>query len=95
MKIGSYLPPVVMISVAMMFAGLRCWVDAAWIQVSADHPQFAGNLIWKRRSRPVSKAILVVAVTHAAGLLLFYFIRTELYLVHPKASGFLSDNGRQ
>lgn len=36
MKIGSYLPSVVLISIAMMFGGLRAWVDAAWIRDTAE-----------------------------------------------------------
>ncbi|EIN07262.1 Gaa1-domain-containing protein [Punctularia strigosozonata HHB-11173 SS5] len=72
LKIGSYLPAVIIISVAIMFAGLRRWVDA---------PQLGA------KSRPVPKALLIMACTHAAGLALFYCVNTTSYMEHPQLGG--------
>lgn len=32
LKIGHYLPSVILISVSTMFTGLRVWVDAGWVR---------------------------------------------------------------
>lgn len=38
LKIGHYLPSVIMISVALMFTGLREWTSAGWMKVNIIEP---------------------------------------------------------
>lgn len=38
LKIGHYLPSVIMISVALMFTGLREWTSAGWMKVNIVEP---------------------------------------------------------
>ncbi|CAK5265049.1 unnamed protein product [Mycena citricolor] len=69
LKIGSFLPSAVLISVSMMFGGLKIWSDAGWIRDRGDEksdPQ------WLERSRPVLPVLAIMLCTHllGAGLLL-------------------------
>lgn len=83
LKIGSYLPSAILISVAMMFGGLKEWTDAGWILESLGE-EFAAqktedkstpSMTWRRRKRPVMTALAIMAATHAAGGLLLWTIR--------------------
>jgi glycosylphosphatidylinositol transamidase len=91
LKIGSFLPSAVLVSVAMMFTGLYEWVNVAWILDDAptettkqkvdaidsqDKPQ------WVRRRRPVLQALGVLIATHVLGLVLFYVITTSFFVEH-------------
>jgi hypothetical protein len=66
MKIGSYLPSVILVSVSMMFGGFAEYVASGWTQVRADEKHE-----WQRRARPVLKALGITAYLHFAGLCLF------------------------
>ncbi|KAH9934715.1 Gaa1-domain-containing protein [Fomitopsis serialis] len=85
LKIGSFLPSAVLISVAMMFCGLQGWVKAGWAWVIGEAPDNTpGEKIvrdgrWSRRRRPVLKAIVVMAATHALGAVVFYLSTREWY----------------
>lgn len=83
MKIGSYLPSAVLISVAMMFQGLRCWVDAGWrpdhpLENKSDHSP--KTPIWSKRSRPVLHVLAMMLMTHLLGVALFLIIRSSWFL---------------
>ncbi|KLO08967.1 Gaa1-domain-containing protein [Schizopora paradoxa] len=69
LKIGHYLPSVIIISVAMMFGGLKEWTNAGWqrTQESSD----GSNIKWERRPRPVLEALLLMLATHIFGGLVF------------------------
>ncbi|KAF9454645.1 Gaa1-domain-containing protein [Macrolepiota fuliginosa MF-IS2] len=87
MKIGSYLPSAILISVAMMFRGLRCWVDAGW---RPDHPHSKKGdhspriPVWSRRSRPVLHVFAMMLMTHLCGVVLFLIVRSSFFLYRQK-----------
>ncbi|KAF5357896.1 hypothetical protein D9756_001418 [Leucocoprinus leucothites] len=88
MKIGSYLPSAILVSIAMMFRGLRCWVDARWctdpppIKKSDQSPQT--NTSFTARSRPVLPAMIVMLLTHLLGVVLFFATRSSWFLNDQK-----------
>ena len=93
MKIGSYLPAAVLVSTAMLFGGLGEWVNARWIQVSEPPiekgeggPTGQNRTRWVSRSRPVSTALLVIAGTHLAGVILFYSLTNSLVTSRKQVS---------
>ncbi|RDB21477.1 GPI transamidase component gaa1 [Hypsizygus marmoreus] len=88
LKIGSYLPSAILVSVAMMFGGLRVWVDAGWKVQSGSEKPLAGSstnttpLKWSKRQRPVLDVLCIMAFTHILGALLFSLISTSWYIEH-------------
>lgn len=83
LKIGFWIPSVVILSVAMMFSGLHEWVNAAWYlsevqenDSKEQQTQTQPTQVWKQRSRPVLMALSVMGITHLAGVLLFYVIKS-------------------
>ncbi|KAJ6497047.1 Gaa1-domain-containing protein [Mycena vitilis] len=76
LKIGSFLPSAVLVSVAMMFGGLRIWSDAAWIP---DTSEKRGDNEWLQRSRPVMPVLGIMLSTHALGGALFAAITTSWF----------------
>ncbi|KAF9265553.1 Gaa1-domain-containing protein [Marasmius fiardii PR-910] len=69
LKIGSYLPSGIAISVAMMFTGLQTWIEAAK----------------NNRTRPVLPVILKIMLpTHALGGILYFAITRGLVDSSPK-----------
>ncbi|KAJ7087836.1 Gaa1-like protein [Mycena epipterygia] len=77
LKIGSFLPSAVLISVAMMFGGLKVWSDSAWILdtlvQSAEKEGDTGPRSdkWIQRSRPVIPVLGIIVSTHVLGGILF------------------------
>jgi glycosylphosphatidylinositol transamidase len=67
MKIGSYLPSAILISVSLMFGGLRGYVMSAWTRA----PQ---SLEWTKQSRPVLRTILFIIATHTGGVASFLYL---------------------
>ncbi|ESK94596.1 gpi-anchor transamidase [Moniliophthora roreri MCA 2997] len=59
-KIGNYLPSAILISVGMMFSGLKAWIDAA-----------KDNM-----KRPVLAVVLTMIATHVMGVVVFMVIST-------------------
>jgi len=83
LKIGSYLPSAVLISIAMMFGGLKVWVDAGWFCYQADGSK--GVLPapkWSRRRRPVLQALSVMIITHFLGAMLFTLIQERIFIAN-------------
>lgn len=80
LKIGSFLPSAVIISVAMMFAGLYEWVNAGWALDGAssekDDKEGTTKPKWIRRPRPVLHALCIVIATHVLGVALFCVMST-------------------
>ncbi|KDR73500.1 hypothetical protein GALMADRAFT_100196 [Galerina marginata CBS 339.88] len=88
LKIGLYLPSAILISVALMFHGLRTWVDAAWLQEVEDikdRNSSAQVLKWQRRQRPVIGVLCVIAATHFLGLVLFNILLSSWFMNNYKA----------
>ena len=75
-KIGNYLPSAVIISTAILFSGLRSWVQAGWIKVAVSSKEGEAKdrrtMKWKRRSRPSLRAMLIILATHAWGAPLYF-----------------------
>lgn len=91
LKIGSFLPSAVLVSVAMMFSGLFEWVNAAWIPDDApteiterklDMIKARDNPKLVRRRRPALQALVILIATHVLGLVLFSTITTSFFLKH-------------
>jgi glycosylphosphatidylinositol transamidase len=83
LKIGSYLPSAVLISVAMMLGGLRTWADAGWFFYLVDvskAPKGAPTTKWSRRQRPVLKTLSIMIVTHLLGALLFTLVQAPAFI---------------
>ncbi|RPD66113.1 Gaa1-domain-containing protein [Lentinus tigrinus ALCF2SS1-7] len=85
MKIGSYLPSVILVGTAMLFSGLGEWVNAGW--TLASPPPLGGDektekasahTSWVQRPRPVLQAVSIMAATHLLGVLLFYALNSGL-----------------
>ncbi|KAJ6623502.1 Gaa1-like protein [Mycena sp. CBHHK59/15] len=96
LKIGSFLPSAVLISVAMMFGGLRVWTDSGWIPADivdvnekkegADMP---GGETWTQRSRPVIPVLCIMLTTHALGVMLFSALTNSWFLNNQTAASYL------
>ncbi|KAH7929712.1 Gaa1-domain-containing protein [Leucogyrophana mollusca] len=85
MKIGTFLPSAVIVSVAMMFGGLGEWVDAGTTlqkEVLASKSEVERpieQVKWTPRRRPVLPAIVIMIITHIMGLLLFFLISSPSF----------------
>lgn len=87
LKIGFFLPSVVIISVAMMFSGLHEWVNAAWYMTansatSEKQTTAVPSQIWAARTRPLLQTLLVMTATHVAGIVLFFAIKSPWATAH-------------
>ncbi|KAJ7343284.1 GPI transamidase component Gaa1 [Mycena albidolilacea] len=81
LKIGSFLPSAVLISVAMMFGGLKLWSDSAWIldtSIPLEKQGDAGDK-WIQRSRPVIPVLGIMLSTHILGGILFSVLTTSCF----------------
>jgi GPI-anchor transamidase subunit GAA1 len=65
MKIGSYLPSTILISVSLMIGGLSEYVNTGW-ELTSRQPER-----WSRRSRPVLRALMLIVSTHIVGAVSF------------------------
>jgi maltodextrin utilization protein YvdJ len=85
LKIGSYLPSVVLVAVSLMLGGLREWVNAGWMVVKDEHmppeKEKAANVTlnsskkkWIARRRDLLGAFMVVVASHLVGLSIFVVI---------------------
>lgn len=87
MKIGSYLPSAILIGVALLFSGLREWVNAGWVLIaneaqvkSEKSSEPVPSEKWTRRRRPVIRAVAIMAATHTLGAIVFCLLSTTWYL---------------
>ncbi|KAH9173624.1 Gaa1-domain-containing protein [Lactarius sanguifluus] len=74
LKIGSYLPSVVLVAASLMFGGLGEWVKAGWVEVKdeqrpSEKEKLDGGTSWT--------AFMVVVASHLAGLSIFVVICGE------------------
>jgi hypothetical protein len=85
LKIGSYLPSVVLVAASLMFGGLREWVNAGWAEVKDNHrppeKDTAANVSpnsskkkWVTRRRDLLDAFMVVVASHLIGFSIFVVI---------------------
>ncbi|KAJ7510073.1 Gaa1-like protein [Mycena galericulata] len=94
LKIGSFLPSAVLVSVAMMFGGLRVWSDSAWIADTSGQPekkesQESGRIKWIQRSRPVILVLGIMLSTHIMGGILFSVLTTTWFANHQTVASAL------
>ncbi|KAF8350571.1 Gaa1-domain-containing protein [Amanita rubescens] len=73
LKIGSYLPSALLVSVAMMFGGLKAWNDASLPTATKDTKNI------QPKTREVLSALIIMAYTHILGALLFWFLTSSWY----------------
>ncbi|KAI0374870.1 Gaa1-domain-containing protein [Pilatotrama ljubarskyi] len=98
MKIGSYLPSVILVGTAMLFTGLGEWVHAGWTfatpaplagdeknEKSASSQEIGGK--WRRRSRPVLQPIVIMVLTHMLGALLFFLVNSSWFVSNVQING--------
>ena len=76
LKIGNYLPSILLISVAMMFGGLAAWSDARGTPIDEGSSKRRGH---DQTSRPVLSALVLMVTTHAFGALLFWALSSAWY----------------
>ncbi|KAH8989189.1 Gaa1-like protein [Lactarius hatsudake] len=88
LKIGSYLPSVVLVAASLMFGGLGEWVKAGWVEVKDEHRPSEKEKVanatpnchkkkWITRRRDLLDAFMVVVASHLAGLSIFVVICGE------------------
>ncbi|EIM89833.1 Gaa1-domain-containing protein [Stereum hirsutum FP-91666 SS1] len=92
LKIGMYLPSAVIIGVALMFSGLREWVQAGWVQIPVaedtdpgvsdekQHRMVGRRLRWVKRARNVLPVMGIMLVTHILGGLVFMTISSSWFI---------------
>jgi glycosylphosphatidylinositol transamidase len=93
LKIGSYLPSAILISVAMIFRGLRYWVDAGWKlnhRIKNDGDSSPNTITWSRRKRHVLHVLTIMLVTHSVGIAIFFVVQSSFFLSNQKVSPFLA-----
>ena len=91
LKIGLYLPSAILISVAMMFYGLRVWVDAAWVletDFSSGEKSASPVTSWRARTRPTLPVLNIMVATHLVGLGLFITLASSVFLDHSQVGAF-------
>jgi len=93
-KFGGYLASAILVSVSMIFGGLRLWVVAGWEKyenagsVVAKEPitekealtkeKTVESVQWKPRERPVLIVLGVMLATHFAGWVTFLLITSPV-----------------
>lgn len=78
-QIGNFLPSVVLISVAMMFGGLKYWVQAGWELKQHKGKGLAQETQWMTRTRPVLPVLTVMLLSHALGVLLLRVLTSHWF----------------
>ncbi|EMD38058.1 hypothetical protein CERSUDRAFT_104676 [Gelatoporia subvermispora B] len=93
LKIGMYLPSAVLISTALMFGGLKAWVEAGWTQepvqpdsvaVEKKGPLDGLQTTWVTRCRPVLKPLGIMLAMHVAGVVLFFIISRPWFIANQQ-----------
>ena len=80
LKIGSYLPSALLISVAMMFGGLKAWNDASPPSAIEAKTVEDTKHVQPNRNRRVLNVLALMAYTHILGALLFWLLTSTWYL---------------
>lgn len=93
LKIGTYLPGAIIISVALMFGGLYEWVNAGWsydtVTKEVDGKVLTKQSKWTRRERPILIVHLAVIVFLEFGLVLFLEITTPSFMKNQSVRSLL------
>ncbi|KIJ41225.1 hypothetical protein M422DRAFT_68279 [Sphaerobolus stellatus SS14] len=88
LKIGEFLPSAVLVGVALMFGGLRLWVDAGWVEVadiSSEKSNDSGSksTSWKTRVRNVIPPLAIMVTTHVLGAVAFWLANSKWWIQLP------------
>jgi glycosylphosphatidylinositol transamidase len=87
LRIGEYLPTAVIISTAMIFGGLRIWVDAGWVEQRPAVKTPDSPLVkWKTRHRNALLPLVIMLVTHVIGGLTFLLATSSWFMTLPTVS---------
>ncbi|KAF8480712.1 Gaa1-like protein [Gautieria morchelliformis] len=94
LKFGQYLPSAVIVSVAMMFGGLRVWVDAGWVKQQwssekVNHGPAGKAPKWKTRRRNVIIPLVVMLATHVVGGITFFVVTNSWFLTRTDKTTYL------
>lgn len=92
---GGYLASAILVSVSMIFGGLRLWVVAGWkrgmmVRVIPDDkenekepkkewPTAVPLTVWRRRDRPVIRVLAIMLVTHVIGYAVFLLLTAPFF----------------
>ena len=80
LKIGSYLPSALLISVAMMFGGLKAWNDTSPPSSIKAKTVEDTTHVEPNRKRRVLNVLALMAYTHILGALLFWLLTSSWHL---------------
>lgn len=80
LKIGSYLPSALLISVAMMFGGLKAWNDTSPPSAIKAKTVEDTTHVEPNRKRRVLNVLTLMAYTHILGALLFWLLTSSWHL---------------
>lgn len=93
MKIGEYLPSAVIVSVAMMFGGLRVWIDAGWVYQQQPIDKGVATVPkWYTRRRNVIPPLVIMLATHVVGGIFFFFASNSWFGARTEVSRSTTDN---
>ena len=92
---GGYLASAILVSVSMIFGGLRLWVVAGWERVQvvrtldesqsgelkkpSTWPRAYPSVEWRRRERPVLIVLAMMLATHFVGWLVLRVLLTPWF----------------
>ncbi|KAF8733706.1 hypothetical protein AX14_003630 [Amanita brunnescens Koide BX004] len=79
LKIGNYLPSALLISVAMMFGGLKAWNDTS-LPSAIETKTKDTKHVQPKRKRRILNVLALMAYTHLLGALLFWLLTSTWYL---------------
>ena len=78
LQLNHYLPPPIIISVAMSFGGLALYVWTGWERTRNEKTGTLGE--WRMRYRPIMEVLCIMAVTHIFGGMVFLLITSDIFV---------------
>jgi len=81
--VAEYLASPILVSVAIIFQGLRLWSGLGWVEETVGEK---GASAWRRRSRPVIIPLFAMLVTHLLGVVLFTLLNRGM-VIHSLSVG--------
>ncbi|KAG8775440.1 Glycosyl phosphatidyl inositol protein transamidase complex subunit, partial [Serendipita sp. 398] len=78
-EFARYLPPVIILGLAVSFGGLRMFVQTGWIpkRVPSTEKQPQRSLVWAMRDRPVLEVACIMASTYLVGVGTFSIVSSK------------------
>jgi len=84
--VAQYLASPILVSVAIMFQGLKLWSTLGWIEEKVGEK---GVSTWRRRSRPVIIPLIAMLASHLLGILLFTLLNRGI-VIHSLSVSYIS-----